>query len=83
MLALEMRILDFLGIPEADVLRTATLNAARLVGMEGELGVLEEGKLADIVLLSGNPLDDIEAVEKVEGVFRSGALLHRGPRFNR
>ncbi len=81
-LSVEMAIMERVGVSRADVLRSATINAAGLLGMEGELGSLEEGKLADIVLLGGNPLDDIRAVERVEAVFRSGVLLHHGVRFH-
>jgi imidazolonepropionase-like amidohydrolase len=80
-LFLEMEMLEAIGLAAADVLRAATVNAADLLGVRGELGSLEAGKSADIVLLSGDPLVDIRAVERVEAVFRSGALLHYGPRF--
>ncbi len=81
-LFLEMEMLNAIGLSTADVLRAATVNAADLLGVRGELGSLEAGKSADIVLLSGDPLADIRAVERVEAVFRSGALLHYGPRFS-
>ena len=81
-ISIEMQMLAEIGVSNADVLRSATVNAARLLGMEGELGALEKGKHADVVLLSANPLKDIRAVERVEAVFRSGVLLHRGPGFN-
>lgn len=77
----EMEIMDWLGIPRPDILKAATLNGAGLLDLENEIGSLEEGKLADIVALSGNPLDDVRSVRLVEGVFRSGILLHRGERF--
>jgi imidazolonepropionase-like amidohydrolase len=73
----EMEIMDWIGISKADILKSATINGAHLLDMEGELGSIEPGKLADIVVLSSNPLKDIRAVEAVEAVFRSGTLLHR------
>ncbi len=76
----EMEIMSMLGMPNVEVLRTATLNAAHLLDMQDQLGTIEPGKLADMVLLSANPIDDIRAVERVEGVFRSGVLLASGPR---
>ncbi|MBU4489952.1 MAG: amidohydrolase family protein [Actinobacteria bacterium] len=78
----EMEIMDWIGISNADILRSATINGAHLLDMEGELGSIEPGKLADVVALSSNPLKDIRAVESVEAVFRSGTLLHREYRFN-
>lgn len=76
----EMVILEWLGMSRADILKAATLNGAGLLELEGEIGSLEAGKLADILVLSANPLEDLMAMERVEGVFRSGVLLHRGPR---
>lgn len=80
-LFIEMEMLAMLGLSNLDVLRSATVNAAELLDVKGELGSLEAGKMADIVLLSADPLADIRAVREVEAVFRSGALLHYGPRF--
>lgn len=77
----EMRIMLHLGISNADILRSATVHAAGLLDMESELGSVEPGKLADLVLLSANPMEDIRALERVEAVFRSGVLLSRGARF--
>jgi len=80
-LFLEMEILEQIGVARADILRAATLNGADLLGVKDDLGSLEPGKAADIVLLSSDPLADTRAVERVEAVFRSGALLHYGPGF--
>jgi imidazolonepropionase-like amidohydrolase len=79
-LVVEMEIMEWLGVSRRDILRSATINAAGLLDLEGELGSLEAGKLADILVLSANPLEDVRAVERVEAVFRSGILLHRGRR---
>jgi imidazolonepropionase-like amidohydrolase len=81
MLSVEMQMLSLFRMSNIDILRSATINAAKLLDLETELGSLEPGKLADIVLLSDNPTRDIRAVERVEAVFRSGTLLHRGPAF--
>jgi len=60
------------GFTPLEALQTATLNPAQFFGMEGQLGTIEEGKLADMVLLSANPLEDIANTEKVAGVFVNG-----------
>jgi len=61
----------------ADVLRAATLNSARFFKMEGTLGTLEPGKLADMVLLDANPLANISATRQIRGVVLGGRFLNR------
>ena len=80
-LSIEMEIMEWLGFSRADILRSATINGAELLELENELGSIEKGKLADMVVLSADPLKDIKAVERIEAVFRSGVLLTRGQRF--
>src|SRR6266576_2970297 len=60
------------GFTPLEALQTATLNPARFFGMETQLGTVEEGKLADLVVLSGNPLEDISNTAKIAGVFVNG-----------
>jgi imidazolonepropionase-like amidohydrolase len=60
------------GFTPLEALQTATLNPAQFFGMEGQLGAIEEGKLADMVLLSANPVEDIANTEKIAGVFVNG-----------
>jgi imidazolonepropionase-like amidohydrolase len=60
------------GMKPKDVIVAATKNGAECIGIEGELGTLEEGKLADIIALDGNPLEDIEAVKMVSYVMKAG-----------
>lgn len=74
-LSVEMRMLKYLGMSDIDILRSATVNGASLLDMAGELGSVEPGKLADLVVLSADPTRDIRGVERVEAVFRSGVLL--------
>jgi imidazolonepropionase-like amidohydrolase len=63
------------GIPPAEVLRIATLDAARHLGQEKELGSIEVGKRADLILVSGNPVVDIGNVRNLRLVVKNGALL--------
>ena len=63
------------GIPPLEVLRIATQEAAAAVGAEDDLGTLEPGKLADIVLLDGNPLEDIKNTQSIWRVIKGGWLF--------
>jgi imidazolonepropionase-like amidohydrolase/Tol biopolymer transport system component len=63
------------GIPPLDVLRIATQEAAAAVGAEDELGTLEPGKLADLVLLDANPLEDIKNTQTIWRVIKGGWLF--------
>ncbi|MGQ9476106.1 MAG: amidohydrolase family protein [Actinomycetota bacterium] len=56
LVGLELYLLREAGMEPADVLRAATVNNARIQGLEDELGILRPGKLADVVLVAGNPL---------------------------
>src|SRR5882724_3916524 len=65
------------GFTPLEALQTATLNPARFLGMEDHLGTVEKGKLADLVLLSANPLEDIANTQKVAGVVSNGHYFSR------
>jgi len=71
----EMWMLASGGMSNHDVLRSATIFGANGIGLEAELGSLEPGKLADLVILSENPLDDIRATTAVEHVVINGRLF--------
>ncbi|MDH3924162.1 MAG: amidohydrolase family protein, partial [Xanthomonadales bacterium] len=66
----ELELYQQAGIGHADVLRIATLGAAKVAGMEAESGSISVGKKADFVLLAGNPLEDISAVRLPLAVFK-------------
>src|SRR5207302_7459325 len=53
------------GIPPPQVLQLATLGAARIMGMDKDLGQVRQGKLADLVVIDGDPTKDISDVRKV------------------
>jgi imidazolonepropionase-like amidohydrolase len=65
------------GFTPMEALQTATLNPAKFLGMEDRLGTIEKGKLADLVLLDGNPLDDIRNTQKIAAVIVNGRYLSR------
>jgi hypothetical protein len=62
------------GIPAPEVLRIATLDAARVAGRETELGSIEPGKLADLVLVDGNPASRISDIRRTSLVIKDGAI---------
>jgi len=64
------------GLTPAQALATATTNAAELLGMEGEIGVVTAGSMADIVAIEGDPLTNIDAIiNGVRWVMKSGAVV--------
>ena len=60
------------GMTPLEALRSATLIGARALGLEKEIGTLEAGKLANLVVLKRNPLDDIANIRSVEWVVKHG-----------
>ncbi|MEX2473301.1 MAG: amidohydrolase family protein [Gemmatimonadota bacterium] len=71
----ELEMLVRAGLSPRDALRAATVRPAEFFGLEGEMGTVEAGMLADLVLLSANPLDDIRNTRTVEAVVTKGELL--------
>jgi len=65
------------GVPPTDVLRSATIVPARFVGLGHRLGTIAEGKTASMVLVRGNPLEDVRNAGKIEGVFLRGRYFNR------
>lgn len=63
------------GFTPLEALQTATLNPAKFLGMSDRLGTIEKGKLADLVLLDANPLEDIRNTQKIMGVVVNGRYL--------
>jgi imidazolonepropionase-like amidohydrolase len=68
----EMLSMHRLGIPVPDVLRSATLEPARYLRREGDLGEIRAGAIADLVLLESNPLEDLAALKKIQAVVKAG-----------
>jgi len=65
------------GLPPLEALQTATINPAEFLGLSKILGTLEKGKIADLVLLDANPLEDIANTKRIVAVVSSGRLLDR------
>lgn len=70
----ELEMLVESGLPPAGVLKAATINNATALRQDQKLGSITAGKLADIVLLTANPLENIRNTRKIELVFRGGKI---------
>jgi len=68
------------GMKEMDALYAATIGAATLLGIDGEAGTIEPGKLADIVAVRDNPLEHIAALHEIDFVMKSGRIAKRDGR---
>lgn len=73
----EMAGMKNAGLSNAEIIRTGTINPAIYMGMEGQFGELVRGSSADILLVKDNPLEDIAALRKVEGVMVRGTWLNK------
>ena len=70
----EMRLLVETGLTPAEALAAATTNAATALGVSDSLGTIEVGKLADLVVLEGNPLEEITNTQLISRVVKGGVL---------
>ncbi|CQR72554.1 imidazolonepropionase [Sporomusa ovata DSM 2662] len=68
----ELALLVECGLPAAAALHAATGLAAQAVGLEQEIGIVAAGKRADLLVLAGNPLQDINCIKNVVKVFKDG-----------
>ena len=64
------------GMNNLDVLRVATLESAKAIGLDSEIGSVEVGKLADLVVMDRNPLDDIAHTNSISRVMVNGSLYN-------
>ena len=58
-----------------EAIRTATTNAAELLGLTGQIGVIEKGAYADLVAVAGDPLADVTVLERVDWVMKGGRVV--------
>jgi imidazolonepropionase-like amidohydrolase len=71
----EMELLAECGLTPMEVVGAATRNNADFFGVSARLGTVEPGKLADLVLIDGDPLKDIQALRRVERVMLNGRWI--------
>lgn len=73
----ELAVMVDAGLSPMEALKTATLNPARYFEMEDELGTIDEGKWADLIILDANPLEDIRNTQSINTVIREGKVYDR------
>ena len=74
-----MKLLKDNGFSTIEALEATTRIAAQVLGLENDLGTIEEGKLADLVVVEGNPMDNIDILinkEAIHLVMQEGRLVH-------
>ncbi len=71
----ELELLVEAGIPPLEVIKIATRNGAQALDIEEDVGTIEPGKQADMIVLSDNPLDDIRNTKKIEAVIVDGQFI--------
>lgn len=72
--AQEFTLMVDAGMPPAKAILSATVNTAKLLGIDDTLGTLEAGKLADLIAVKGDPLADISVLEQVQFVMKDGKI---------
>jgi imidazolonepropionase-like amidohydrolase len=73
----EMQAWSAAGIDPLTILRAATIDNARAFGLADEIGSIEVGKRADLLLLGGNPLHGVDAFDRIEQVILAGVVIER------
>ena len=65
------------GMSEADAIKSATIEAAKLLRVDDELGQIKSGFIADIVAVSSNPMDDITILKDISFVMKEGVVFKK------
>ena len=73
----EMELMVESGISPAEVIKAATANAAGILGKGDKLGTISAGKLADILVVDGNPFENIQNTQNISMVIKNGRVLDR------
>lgn len=70
------------GVPAAVALQAATFNAAHMLKVDGRIGLVKEGREANLLLVDGNPLEDISATERISTILFKGERVNRAGLFD-
>ncbi|RIX32703.1 amidohydrolase family protein [Sphingomonas edaphi] len=71
----EFELMVKYGMPPAEAIKAATVNAADLLGLSREIGTIEPGKSADIIAVAGNPVQDVKLLKSVDFVMARGEIV--------
>jgi imidazolonepropionase-like amidohydrolase len=72
---LEMELMQEAGMTPMQIIMAGTKHAAHVCNLEEELGTIEEGKIADLVIMPNNPLEDLQALSNIEMVIHNGVVV--------
>jgi len=78
-LGLEFERMGQIGLSNIEVIKAATASNAHLLGIDDQYGTIATGKIADLVILSGDILSDLRQVESVMCVLKAGKIVHMAP----
>ena len=71
----ELEAMKSIGMSEIDVIRSATIQSAESCAIDDQTGSIEKNKSADIIIVDGNPAEDISNLWNIEDVFKNGAAV--------
>jgi imidazolonepropionase-like amidohydrolase len=71
----EIKLMQEAGMTPMQIIIAGTQNAARVCNLENELGTIEPGKIADIIIVKDNPLEDLESLLNVQMVIHNGEII--------
>ena len=75
--AYELEMYVKYGLTPAEAIKVSTVNGAKLLGMEDKLGTIESGKIADLIAVEQNPLEDIKSLQNVAVVIKDGRIVKK------
>jgi imidazolonepropionase-like amidohydrolase len=75
--AREFELMVKYGMTPSAVLQADLINGAKLLNWDGQIGQLKAGYLADVIAVSGNPLEDVSALKQVDFVMKGGVVFRK------